>query len=188
MDILGLQNLTEVKHIGFNGATTFGFMNKQMRKLPKANVVILDIGCNDFRGHRTGKVAAANVVEIIKTFVDEYGVKYGIAFKATPIQPPKNTPPGTRMRPGFMESYNNNIAQFNKYLEKYFDAIPFAEVQEHTELMQMIKNGEDWSDDGLHPLRQGTKAYVKSLRRAIVKAQRMIHETQTSSARGFHQL
>ena len=81
-----MTHLTEVKLKGYPGEVTLGFLNDRMDKLPKADVVVLDIGCNDVDQPPQSNdptVGARNTVEIVKIFLSKYGVKYVVVCKAT---------------------------------------------------------------------------------------------------------
>ena len=67
--VLNVSHLTEIKLRGFPGEVTYGYLNNRMKYLPKADVVVLDIGCNDIdskENYSDPKVAAAYAAEIVK--------------------------------------------------------------------------------------------------------------------------
>ena len=120
-----MTHLTEVKLKGYPGEVTLGFLNDRMDKLPKADVVVLDIGCNDVDQPPQSNdptVGARNTVEIVKIFLSKYGVKYVVVCKATFRVPP------IRMRYISMKKYNENIETFNKILKQEIINIPRAAI------------------------------------------------------------
>ena len=167
--IFNVTHLTEVKLKGYPGEVTLGFLNDRMDKLPKADVVVLDIGCNDVDQPPQSNdptVAARNTAEIVKIFLSKYGVKYVVVCKATFRVPP------IRMRYISMKKYNENIETFNKILKQEIIKIPRAGIHEHREMLELADT--EWTRDGLHPEGLGMKRYVQSLCRAVVNAHQFV--------------
>ena len=164
-----MTHLTEVKLKGFPGEVTLGFLTDRMGKLPKADVVVLDIGCNDAdqpRQSNDPSVAAKTTAEIVRIFLSKYGVKYVTVCKATFRVPPM------RMRYISMKEYNENIRTFNKILEEEISKIPRAGIHEHREMLELADT--EWTQDGPHPEGLGMIRYVQSLRRAVVNAHQIV--------------
>ncbi len=167
-EALEVEQHTKVVLRGFSGTTTHEFLDRHMRTpLPKSEVVILDIGCNDFdkpaKQKRTPEQAAQNVFKMAETFTNTFGAKYVIAIKATPRIPP------ARMKRVPMETYNKNVEDFNDLLDKFFSNLPRAETHTHSEVLALNEKHMKWTSDGLHPAGPGMKAYMKSMKRAIVR-------------------
>ena len=167
--VLNVTQLTEVKLRGYPGEVTYGFLSNRMKTLPKADVVVLDIGCNDIDSrekYSDPKVAADYAAEIVKLFLNELGAKYVMVCNATLRMP--------HWRTRFVDKnkVNENIKLFNVHLENKIKKIARAETHEHSEMLKL--SDSEWTKDGLHPHGLGMVRYVQSMRRAVIKAHKML--------------
>ncbi len=173
-ETLNISNITSVKVKGWSGEVVPQFLKLQINKLPLADLVVLDIGCNDIdrRGLKPSDpdTVATNLERLVTEFKNNRGAQYIVVCKATHKEKWAhiwNLPN--------IETHNQRIDELNKILEERINKLSYAHVHTHEEVLKLSKH--EWTKDGLHPEGLGMIKYMESLRRAIVDGLKRGHIT-----------
>ncbi len=162
--ILNVSNISSVKVKGWSGEIVPNFLKQRLKELPLADLVVLDIGCNDIdsRGRKPQEPAAVvnNLERLVAEFKDNRGAQYIVVCRATH----KETWARLNIVPN-IEMYNKKMDELNKLLEERINKLPYAHVHTHEEVLKLSEH--EWTKDGLHPQGLGMIKYTESLKRAI---------------------
>ena len=162
---LNVSNISSVKVKGWSGEIVPNFLKQRIKELPLADLVVLDIGCNDIdsRGRKPydPQTVANNLERLVAEFKDNRGAQYIVVCKAT------HKEKWSRFKFSLqnIEMYNQRIDELNKLLEERINKLPYAHVHTHEEVLKLSEH--EWTKDGLHPQGLGMIKYTESLKRAI---------------------